>query len=213
MRRLFRRGGASQDQYPPRINTNGNSHSSSSPSSPSPPPQEFQQQAETLIPAEIRMISGCHSEQTSADLSNVTQSGQLSNPAGRAGGACTSALLELLYHHHNINNNNNSDGGVQLTFQTLLLDLRERLKSQGLDQIPQLSSSRPLELQETPFSLTNGPGQRRALLVGISYRGKTEKLKKKKKTAQFNIFHSTPPPKKREQGIFTRHPPPPPPPE
>ena len=122
MRRLFRRGGASQDQYPPGINTNGNLHSSSS--SPSSP-QEFQQQAETLIPAEIRMISGCHSEQTSANLSNVTQSGQLPNPAGRAGGACTSALLELLYHHHNINNNNNIDGGVQLTFQTLLLDLRE----------------------------------------------------------------------------------------
>ena len=127
---------------------------------------QFQEQVETLIPAEIRMISGCHSEQTSADLANAT-SNALPNPAGRAGGACTSALLELLYNHHK-----QADGNNILTFQSLLLKLRNSLRNEkGLEQIPQLSSSRPLELQQTPFSLTDGPGQRRALLVGINYRG------------------------------------------
>jgi metacaspase-1 len=50
-----------------------------------------------------------------------------------------------------------------------------------LDQIPQLTSSRPLELDDTPFSLsstsTNGQdGTSRALLVGINYIGQNGQL-------------------------------------
>ncbi|KAL7564594.1 hypothetical protein ACA910_017937 [Epithemia clementina (nom. ined.)] len=136
------------------------------------------QQVETLIPAEIRMISGCHSEQTSADLADASSGGGLPNPAGRAGGACTSALLELLYQHHKNTSitTTSSSSSQALTFQSLLLQLRQYLSSKGLEQIPQLSSSRPLELQQTPFSLSNGPGQRRALLVGINYRGQQGEL-------------------------------------
>ena len=40
----------------------------------------------------VFMISGCEDSQTSADVSNVS-SFQLPDPKGRAGGACTSALL------------------------------------------------------------------------------------------------------------------------
>lgn len=131
--------------------------------------QDFQQQAESLIPAEVRMISGCHSEQTSADVSNVNAVATLPNPAGRAGGACTSALLEILYRH--------AKQPTNLTFQDLLLELRDSLAKTGMSQIPQLTSSRPLELQKTPFSLVgNGSGRRRALLVGINYKGQSGQL-------------------------------------
>jgi hypothetical protein len=130
-------------------------------------PADFARQAKTLIPSDVRMISGCHSEQTSADVSNVScVAGKLTQPAGRAGGACTSALLGLLYEKQN----------QKLTFQQVLLDLRESLSLSGFDQIPQLTSSRPLELQETPFSLVGGNGTRRALLVGINYRSQNGEL-------------------------------------
>ena len=45
------------------------------------------------INANVFMISGCQDSQTSADVSNVS-SFSLPNPNGRAGGACTSALLK-----------------------------------------------------------------------------------------------------------------------
>ena len=41
------------------------------------------EQAEKLIPATVRMISGCRDEQTSADVSNVANF-QLPDPAGRS---------------------------------------------------------------------------------------------------------------------------------
>jgi len=44
------------------------------------------------IRAKVFMISGCQDNQTSADVSNVS-SFSLPDPNGRAGGACTSALL------------------------------------------------------------------------------------------------------------------------
>ena len=45
------------------------------------------------INANVFMISGCQDSQTSADVGNVS-SFSLPNPSGRAGGACTSALLK-----------------------------------------------------------------------------------------------------------------------
>ena len=49
--------------------------------------------ANRTIQADVFMISGCDDSQTSADVSNVS-SFSLPNPKGRAGGACTSALLK-----------------------------------------------------------------------------------------------------------------------
>lgn len=152
-----------------RRNATPNSNTTAIPST----EEEFQKQSETLIPAEVRMISGCHSEQTSADVCNVGSVAQLPNPAGKSGGACTSALLDILYQGHREKN--------KMTFQSILLDLRRVLSQRGFEQIPQLTSSRPLELQETPFSLINATnvrkdGTRRAVLVGINYRGQNGQL-------------------------------------
>eukprot|EP00588_Corethron_pennatum_P007796 CAMPEP_0194285618 /NCGR_PEP_ID=MMETSP0169-20130528/30589_1 /TAXON_ID=218684 /ORGANISM="Corethron pennatum, Strain L29A3" /LENGTH=476 /DNA_ID=CAMNT_0039031789 /DNA_START=27 /DNA_END=1457 /DNA_ORIENTATION=+ len=126
----------------------------------------FHQQAVDLIPATVRMISGCHSEQTSADVSNVASVAHLPSPAGRAGGACTSALLDILHRA--------PPGG--LSFQDLLGRLRQHLAGAGFEQVPQLTSSRSLDVGRTPFHLVGGGGQRRAVLVGINYRGQSGEL-------------------------------------
>ena len=60
------------------------------------PPGEYEASKPDELRKDIRMISGCQDKQTSADVSNVS-SFQLPDPAGRAGGACTSTLLKILY--------------------------------------------------------------------------------------------------------------------
>lgn len=116
------------------------------------------EKAKQAIPAEVRMISGCRDEQTSADVSNVA-SFSLPDPAGRAGGALTSALLNTTYADH-------KNTGKDLTYQETLLQVRGQLKKKGFEQIPQLSSSRPMEMK-TAFDLVpeNMSGTRRAVMM------------------------------------------------
>lgn len=146
---------------------------------------DFARQTSYLIPAEVRLIAACHSIQSSVDAAAAYEGG-LPDPMNKAGGACTAALLGLLYHHHHTTTTTSQNGNANtnaaatdkknhpLTFQQVLLELRQRLAKQGYEQIPQLTSSRPLELQKTPFDLgpsnPNG-GTKRALLVGINYYG------------------------------------------
>ena len=116
------------------------------------------------------MISGCRDEQTSADVSNVA-SFQLPDPAGRAGGACTSALLNVVYEDHKTPED-------VLSFQEVLLKMREMLSAKNFTQIPQLSSSRPLDIH-TPFTLVppeNEGGTRRAVVIAINYVGQQGEL-------------------------------------
>lgn len=115
-------------------------------------------QAKKAIPAEVHMISGCRDEQTSADVSNVA-SFSLPDPKGRAGGALTSALLNVTYADH-------KNTGKDLSYQQTLLQVRDMLKSKGFNQIPQLSSSRPMDISK-PFDLVpdNMTGTRRAVMM------------------------------------------------
>lgn len=130
----------------------------------------FSERAEKAIPAEVRMISGCEDKQTSADVSNV-YSFQLPDPAGRAGGACTSALLNILY----ADKQRPSD---DLSFKQVLLQMREILSRKNFTQIPQLSSSRELDV-DTKFDITaeGFNGTKRAVLIGINYVGQQGELR------------------------------------
>ena len=125
--------------------------------------------AEEYIPAEIRMFSGCRDEETSADVSNVKKF-SLPDPAGKAGGACTSAMLEILYEDH-------GDKSQNYTFQEVLVKMRESLSKSGFTQIPQLSSSRPMNVNKT-FNVIpeNFTGTRRAVMIGINYTGMAGEL-------------------------------------
>ena len=92
-------------------------------------------------------------------------SSQLPDPAGRAGGACTSAMLKVLYADHKAPDED-------LSFQEVLLEMREILKESQYTQIPQLTSSRPLDVT-SPFEIVpkGNTGTRRAVIIGINYVG------------------------------------------
>jgi metal-dependent hydrolase (beta-lactamase superfamily II) len=102
-------------------------------------------------------------------VSNVS-SFKLPDPAGRAGGACTSALLNILYH-------DKSASSEELSYKEILLKMRELLSSRNFTQIPQLSSSRKLDV-DTKFDITpnNFNGTKRAVMVGINYVGQDGEL-------------------------------------
>jgi len=121
---------------------------------------------ENAIPAKFVMISGSEDIQTSADVGNVG-SFSLPDPAGKAGGACTSALLKVL----------NESRGRPMSWIDLLQRMRSVLKHKGFDQIPQLSSSRMLDVSN-PFEIVppQSQGRRRAVLIGINYEGQQGQL-------------------------------------
>jgi metacaspase-1 len=98
----------------------------------------FEDQKPDNMKADIRMISGCEDDQTSADVSNV-HSFKLPDPAGRAGGACTSTLLRILYKDETTPED-------ALSFTQVLEMMREDLSSGGYTQIPQLTASNPIDI-------------------------------------------------------------------
>jgi hypothetical protein len=131
----------------------------------------YDRQAEEAIPAEWRMISGCHDSQTSADVSNVGKF-QLPNPMGKAGGACTAALLSVLYDAHK------KGFDDQMSWVDVLRAMRSDLQRKGFDQVPQLTSSRCIDVTH-PFKIVNSThahGTKRAVLIGINYVGQQGQL-------------------------------------
>lgn len=155
---------------------------------------EFDRTALKVFPAEFIMIGGCADSQISLDVSelrnNFAQGGYDSqkisvdlsklrndhftlpkNFDGRAGGACTGALLACLHEAH-ANNRVKS-----MTWMSLFASLREKLVQSGFDQIPQLSSTRFLDVN-TPFRICNDDsnGTKRAVMIGINYTGEEGEL-------------------------------------
>jgi hypothetical protein len=135
---------------------------------------EYDRMAEEAFPAEFLMISGCHDSQTSADVSNLGSQFSLPNPQGRAGGACTAALLSTLYDAHN-------NGTIRsMPWVTLLRSMRQNLLNKGFDQVPQLTSSRFIDVNK-PFKIVNDSpsapyGTKRAVMIGINYVGQNGEL-------------------------------------
>ena len=101
-------------------------------------------------------------------VSNVG-SFQLPDPAGRAGGACTSALLKILYA-------DKMRPDYDLSFKDVLLQMRDIL-SEGFTQIPQLSSSCIMDI-DARFDISQDgfSGTKRAVMIGINYVGQDGEL-------------------------------------
>lgn len=118
----------------------------------------FEEKKPDDLRKDIRMISGCEDAQTSADVSNV-HSFSLPDPAGRAGGACTSTLLNILYKDEHVPEDD-------LSFTEVLEKMREMLAAKGFTQIPQLTSANPIDVN-TDFDLVpkTATGTRRAVMV------------------------------------------------
>ena len=62
-----------------------------------------------------------------------------------------------------------------LTFAEVLDQMRTVLSEDSYEQIPQLSSSHPIDVN-TPFTVVGGEGTKRALLIGINYVGQNGEL-------------------------------------
>ena len=82
----------------------------------------------------------------------------LPNPNGKEGGACISALLQVLYERgHEVGT---------LSWISVMEDMWEQLKRLGYDQVPQLSSSRWIDVYRPMYIVPPNSGKRRAM-VGI----------------------------------------------
>ena len=111
-----------------------------------------------LAVGEVVAITGCASDQTSADVGDVHSEFQLpmggsgghvrhSNARSTAGGALTSAFIESM--------DPAVLQGSSVSHLDLLEHLRSRLAEAGYSQVPQLASSMILDLKQSNFSLTS----------------------------------------------------------
>jgi len=133
--------------------------------------EEFAGKVKVCIPAEVKMISGCHDTQTSADVSSTASFELPANAGpGGAGGAATSSLMATVLNK----------GSIDMTWLQVLESMRGILLEKGYTQIPQLSSSRNLDVAHEKFSFVNADAQpgskKKALLVGINYVGQRGEL-------------------------------------
>jgi hypothetical protein len=122
----------------------------------------FDEQVESAIPGMFYMFAGADDSQTAADISNI-DTFDLPDPAGKSGGACTSALLQSLYRDE-------GEEDVRHTWAQTLEMMRDKMEEMELTQVPQLSSSRPIDIDEELHLVPpDCSGTKRALLVGINY--------------------------------------------
>jgi hypothetical protein len=127
----------------------------------------YDEQIRHAIPCEIHAISGSADVQTSADVSNVSAF-RLPDPAGRAGGALTSAFLKVVYR----------DGMNASWVETLRKIRTVLIQDMGFSQVPQLTSSRMMDVNKPMYIVPPGThgGHRRAVLIGINYTGQQGQL-------------------------------------
>jgi hypothetical protein len=124
----------------------------------------FDQAVKKAVPSVFNMISSSADHQQSEEAYN-TGKFELPNPAGKQGGACTSAFLQQQY-----------ENGNGLSWVETLRAMREVLKSMGYKQEPQLTSSRMIDVSKPMQIVPKGSGRRRALLIGINYVGQKGQL-------------------------------------
>ncbi|KAH8614151.1 Caspase domain [Trypanosoma vivax] len=86
---------------------------------------------------DVVMFSGCEDSGTSADVANTSSFG---NGGRAAGGAATQAFIWTLLNTH------------QLNYADIFLKTRDLLRKKKFKQVPQMSSSKPVDLYK-PFSL------------------------------------------------------------
>jgi metacaspase-1 len=134
------------------------------------PKSSFDKQVEKEIPAIFYMFAGADDAAQSQEVDNVGTFA-LPDPAGKHGGACTAALLQVVY-------NDEADDTVDLSWTETLALMREKIAEIGLTSVPCLSSSRPIDVNETMQIVPDGyEGTKRAMLIGINYVGQKGELK------------------------------------
>ena len=135
--------------------------------------REFDQRVKQVIRSHFNMISSSADHQHSEESHHAGRF-QLPNPAGKAGGACTSAFLQAMY--------TNGEGA---NWVETLQQMHDALQGMGYAQTPQLTSSRYIDVDRPLQIVPPGSGRRRALLIGINYVGQEGQL-----TACHNDVHN-----------------------
>jgi len=126
---------------------------------------EYDEEVKRVIRSNFYMISSSADAQQSEETYNAGLF-ELPNPGGKAGGACTSAFLQAMY-----------ENGEGSSWVATLQQMRGVLKGMGYEQIPQLTSSRLIDVNNPLHIVPPGSGRRRALLIGINYVGQEGQLK------------------------------------
>lgn len=127
---------------------------------------DSEEKAKEAFPCEIRLISLSRDSRTPiAAFSGGAL--QLPDPQEKAGGACTSTLLQVLYQENKKN----------ASWSSILGSMKQVLDGRGLEQVPQLMSSRLMKVDK-PMDIVpmKHPGLKRAVLIGINYSGKKGQL-------------------------------------
>jgi hypothetical protein len=115
----------------------------------------FNEKVVKVIPAEFHMISSASDSEISNEAYN-TSAFELPNPAGKHGGMCTTALLQVLYERGH-------DFG-KISWVEVLQDMRATFVKMGYDQTPMLSSSRWIDMNEPMYIVPPKSGRRRAIV-------------------------------------------------
>ncbi len=127
--------------------------------------EEYAAHVKKVLKCDAYIFSGCQDAQTSADVYDLSKGFPKQNPESpnvKSGGACTNAMLSVL-----------AERGPRISFGDLLCSTRSVLKKLKYTQVPQLSTSRQMNLRTSNFTINNpnggAGGRKRALIIGINY--------------------------------------------
>lgn len=114
------------------------------------------------IPANVLIISGSRDDQTNLKVYNVGDKG-LPVKSGRVGGKLTKAFVSAV--------SSSSSSSSSMSYQQLLQRMSQSIQQESYSQVPQLSSSRRIQVKHSATDLltSGGGGKKRALLIGINY--------------------------------------------
>lgn len=129
--------------------------------------KEFDDEVKRVVPSVFNVISSSSDSQESEEAYNANKF-QLPDPAGKTGGACTSAFLKTQYEKKE---------GATDSWTDTLGQMAKILKSMNFDQTPTFTSSRKIKTN-SPMQIVPemSSGKRRALLIGINYTGQRGEL-------------------------------------
>jgi metacaspase-1 len=133
----------------------------------------FDDRATDAVPApDIYMFSGSVDSEKSYEVSFEDDIFELPDPAGKSGGACTSALLQTLWR-----DDEDDDDNTPRSWADTLELMRDKIEEMGLSQTPQLSASRPIDVNDDIWiTPPDCKGVKRALLIGVNYTGESNAL-------------------------------------
>jgi hypothetical protein len=138
----------------------------------------FEESVRRCIPSEFFMISGSADSEEAEEIYNAAGKFDLPNPKGKEGGLCTSLFLHSLYNNIHLVVTPQGKPAKPLTCHKLLHSMYGTSQAKGYSPVPQMTASRPLTSNRPFYIVPPGyTGRRRALIIGVNYKGQKGELK------------------------------------